>query len=116
MVSEWEKARWQKVKVLMPSFTRAEGAQPVSDRIRLRQLVLPSIFTFTFLIAILLTQPSITTATCKKPSKYAAALPSSARLALIGTAAPCSTGCANSGLRLLGKMDGKILLRAVPSV
>jgi len=34
----------------------------------------------------------------------------------MGAAAPWSTGCARSGFRRLGKMAGRVLLSAVPSV
>lgn len=63
-----------------------------------------------------LNYPSIATAICKKPSGYAAAFPNSSIEALIGTTAPCSTGCARSGLRLLGNREGKVVFSAVPSV
>ena len=39
-----------------------------------------------------LAYPSIATATCKKPSGYAAAFPNSSIDALIGTTAPWRTG------------------------
>ena len=58
----------------------------------------------------------ITTATCKNPSPNPAALPSSSRLALMGTTAPWSTGCASRGDRRLGKILDSTLFNAVPSV
>jgi len=50
------------------------------------------------------------------PSGYAASRMSSSSGARNGTGAPCSTTCASSGSRLLGKSEGSRLRSAGPSV
>lgn len=50
------------------------------------------------------------------PSAYAALRTTSSTGAVIGTTAPCSTGFARTGNRLLGKMPGIRELSAVPIV
>jgi hypothetical protein len=58
----------------------------------------------------------IVTVMCRKPSAYAPISDSVSRLMPRGKMAPCSTGCARSGILRLGNNDGIRLFNAVPKL